>query len=147
MIVTPHVTKFAGLTTAVIHFTVAREEIRSVIGKGIQELLATIAGNGIAPFGPVFAHTSECTRELSILRSECRYFDRFLRREASYPEICQPRWWPELFITGAMKGLVPPGENSTRGLPQTVTGHARTFGSVMLADPSRVRTRRNGVPN
>jgi len=56
MIETPHVTKFAGLTTAVIHFTIAREEIRSVMGKGIQELLATIAANGIAPSGPVFAH-------------------------------------------------------------------------------------------
>ena len=56
MLDTPHVTQTATRLTAVIHLTIPREEIESVMGPGISELMATIAAQGITPTGPWFTH-------------------------------------------------------------------------------------------
>ncbi len=56
MLDTPQITQTATQLTAIIHMIVPREEIRKVMGPGIQELLATIAAQGIAPAGPWFTH-------------------------------------------------------------------------------------------
>jgi effector-binding domain-containing protein len=42
--------------TAVIHLTIPREEIQNVMGPAIQEVMATVAAQGISPAGPVFSH-------------------------------------------------------------------------------------------
>jgi effector-binding domain-containing protein len=56
MIDTPEITQSAAQLTAIIRLTIPREQIRSVMGPGIGELLATVAAQGIAPAGPVFSH-------------------------------------------------------------------------------------------
>jgi effector-binding domain-containing protein len=52
----PHITQTTTQLTAVIHLTIPREEIQSVMGPGIGELMATIAAQGITPTGPWFSH-------------------------------------------------------------------------------------------
>ena len=56
MLDTPQITRTTTQLTAIIPMIVPREEIRKVMGPGIQELLATIAAQGIAPAGPWFTH-------------------------------------------------------------------------------------------
>ena len=56
MIDTPQITQSAAQLTAVIHFTIPREEIRKVMGPGIGELMATVTAQGISPHGAVFSH-------------------------------------------------------------------------------------------
>jgi effector-binding domain-containing protein len=41
---------------ASIHLTVPREQIREVMGPGIQEVMGTLAAQGIAPEGPWLTH-------------------------------------------------------------------------------------------
>lgn len=52
----PTIVQTEAKHAAVIHFTIPREEMRTVMGPGIQELIATLAAQGIAPTGPLFAH-------------------------------------------------------------------------------------------
>jgi effector-binding domain-containing protein len=50
----PRIVESPALLTAVIHLTVPRSEIQLVMGPGIQEVMATLAAQGIAPVGPWF---------------------------------------------------------------------------------------------
>lgn len=56
MIDTPNILKIDAQTVAVIHITVPREKMREVMGPGRQELMETLAAQGIAPTGPWFNH-------------------------------------------------------------------------------------------
>ena len=56
MIDTPKITRTSEQLTAVVHVTVAREEIRKVMGPGISEVKAAIAAQGIAAAGPWLTH-------------------------------------------------------------------------------------------
>ena len=56
MIDKPQIVQTAAQATAVIHLTVPREEIRSVMGPGHRELMAAVAAQGIVPAGPWFTH-------------------------------------------------------------------------------------------
>jgi effector-binding domain-containing protein len=56
MIGTPEITETRPRAAAVIHVTVPRDEIRTVMPGAIREILATLSGQGIAPAGPLFDH-------------------------------------------------------------------------------------------
>jgi effector-binding domain-containing protein len=56
MIGKPEIVQTAAQLTAIIHLTIPREEIRNVMGPGVNELMATIAAQGITPVGPWFDH-------------------------------------------------------------------------------------------
>jgi effector-binding domain-containing protein len=56
MIDTPQIVQAAAHPAAIIHITVARSEIQSVMAPGYQELMATLADQGIAPAGPWYTH-------------------------------------------------------------------------------------------
>jgi len=56
MIDTPHIARTTTQLTAMIPLTVPCEEIRNVMGPGIQELMTALAAQGIAPTGPIFTH-------------------------------------------------------------------------------------------
>jgi effector-binding domain-containing protein len=56
MLDTPQITETATQLTAAIHLTIPREEIQSVMGPGIGELMSTIAAQGVTPTGPWFTH-------------------------------------------------------------------------------------------
>lgn len=56
MLDVPQIVLAAAKTAAVIPFRIPRAEIQQVMGPGIQELLATVAAQGITPAGPVFSH-------------------------------------------------------------------------------------------
>lgn len=56
MIDAPQIIQSAGQLAAVIHLTIPREEIRSVMGPGISELMTAVAAQGIATAGPWFSH-------------------------------------------------------------------------------------------
>ena len=54
MLDTPQITQTKAQQAAVIHITVPRAEIQRVMGPGLQELMATVAAQGITPTGPWF---------------------------------------------------------------------------------------------
>ena len=54
MIDKPHLTQTAAQSTAVIRFTIPRDEIQKVMGPAIEEVMATVAAQGVGPAGPVF---------------------------------------------------------------------------------------------
>jgi effector-binding domain-containing protein len=54
MIDAPMITQSVAQLTAVIHITVSRNEIQRVMGPGLNELMSTIAAQGIAVAGPWF---------------------------------------------------------------------------------------------
>ena len=56
MIDPPSIIQTTTQLTAGIHVTVTREEMPSVVGPGIRELLDEIAAQGVAPVGPWFTH-------------------------------------------------------------------------------------------
>ena len=50
----PRITQTEAQHTAVIHLTIPHEEIQSAMGRGISELMSTIASQGITPTGLLF---------------------------------------------------------------------------------------------
>ncbi|MGD9647742.1 MAG: GyrI-like domain-containing protein [Pirellulales bacterium] len=56
MIDTPTIADSPARETATIHLTIARAEIQQVMGPAIGEVMAAVAGQAIAPTGPVFSH-------------------------------------------------------------------------------------------
>jgi effector-binding domain-containing protein len=52
----PQITRTESRLAAVIRLTISRNEIQQVMGPGINELMQTIAAQGIAPEGPLFSH-------------------------------------------------------------------------------------------
>jgi effector-binding domain-containing protein len=56
MLDTPQVTQSAAQHTAVIAIRIPRAQIREVMGPAMQEVMATVAEQGIAPAGPLFSH-------------------------------------------------------------------------------------------
>jgi effector-binding domain-containing protein len=52
----PRIVQTGAQLTAIIRLTIPREEIRSVMGPGIAELMAAVAAQGMVPAGPVFSH-------------------------------------------------------------------------------------------
>jgi effector-binding domain-containing protein len=56
MIDTPQIVQTMAVATAIIRLTVPREQIRTVMGPGLRELMAALRAQGIAPAGPWFNH-------------------------------------------------------------------------------------------
>ena len=56
MIGTPEITETLPHPAAVIHVTVPRDEIRTVMPVAIREILATLSSQGTTPAGPLFDH-------------------------------------------------------------------------------------------
>lgn len=56
MLTTPEIAQTCAQPTAIIRITVPRNEIQHAMGPGYQELMATIAAQGIAPAGPWYTH-------------------------------------------------------------------------------------------
>jgi effector-binding domain-containing protein len=52
----PQIVQTEARLAAVIRLTIPREQIRSVMGPGMAELMATVAAQGIGPVGPAFSH-------------------------------------------------------------------------------------------
>ena len=52
----PQIVQTAAQPTAIIRFTIPRSEIQNVMGPGYQELMATVAAQGITPTGSWFTH-------------------------------------------------------------------------------------------
>jgi effector-binding domain-containing protein len=56
MIDAPQITETTAQLLALIHVTIPRNEVQSVMGPGLQELMAEIKAQGISPVGPWFTH-------------------------------------------------------------------------------------------
>ena len=56
MIDEPKVVETETQPAAVIHLTIPRSEIQSVMGPGLNELMSTLKAQGITPTGPWFSH-------------------------------------------------------------------------------------------
>lgn len=56
MIDTPKVIQIQSQTTALIRITVPRDRIQEVMGPGYQELMSTLAAQGVQPAGPWYTH-------------------------------------------------------------------------------------------
>jgi effector-binding domain-containing protein len=56
MIDKPQIVQTAAQPAAIIRITVPRSEIQTVMGPGYQELMATVAAQGITPTGAWFTH-------------------------------------------------------------------------------------------
>ncbi len=105
MIDTPQVIQTSKQLSAFIRLTVTRDEMQQAFGPGITELMTTLAVQGIAPAGPVFAHH---------LRAPAETFDFELGVPVSLPVAAtgrvQPGLWPVMKVaqtvyTGPYEGL------------------------------------------
>jgi effector-binding domain-containing protein len=56
MIEPPSIVTLTGQPAAVIRLTIPRHEISNAMGPAIGELIACLAGQGMMPAGPVYAH-------------------------------------------------------------------------------------------
>jgi effector-binding domain-containing protein len=56
MIERPEIIQTTPQRTAIIHVVVAQDEIQEVMGPTLQELMSTVADQGIKPTGPWFTH-------------------------------------------------------------------------------------------
>jgi effector-binding domain-containing protein len=56
MLDSPHVIRTDEQLTAVIHLTIPRADIASVMGPAIAEVISAITAQGIAPAGPCFSY-------------------------------------------------------------------------------------------
>lgn len=56
MIDAPQITQTPAQQVAMIHLTVPRKEIHSVMGPGLSEVMVALAAQGITPTGPWFTH-------------------------------------------------------------------------------------------
>ena len=52
----PQIIQSEARHTAIIRFTIPRNEIRNVMGPGIGEVMATVTAQGVGPAGPVYSH-------------------------------------------------------------------------------------------
>jgi len=59
LIEAPVVTDTLPQMAAAIHITVVRNEIRSVMGRGLGEIIKTVKAQSIGPTGPWFTHQFE----------------------------------------------------------------------------------------
>lgn len=56
MLESPQLTEVVAVQTATIHLTVPRDQIQSVMGPAIHEVMNAVIAQGIGPAGPVFSH-------------------------------------------------------------------------------------------
>lgn len=56
MITPPKITDSTAQPAAVLHLTVPRQQIRTVMGPGLAEVQAAISAQGLVPAGPWFTH-------------------------------------------------------------------------------------------
>ena len=56
MIDAPHLLEVVGQPAAAIHLAVGCDEMKSVMGPAMREVLAALAAQGLRPGGPMFAH-------------------------------------------------------------------------------------------
>ena len=56
MLSNPTILETSVQQTAVIHLTIPRDQIQHEMGPAIQEVMGTLAAQGIAPIGPIFSH-------------------------------------------------------------------------------------------
>lgn len=105
MIDTPQIIQTNDQSTAVIRLTIPIDEMQHAFGPGIAELMTTLAVQGIAPVGSVFAHH---------LRAPADTFDFELGVPVSLPVSAtgrvQPDQWPAMKVattvyTGPYEGL------------------------------------------
>ena len=101
----PEITRSVAGPTAMIHLTIPREQMGSVMHPAITELMATMAQQGIAPAGPMFTHH---------LRIEPEIFDFELSVPVTEPITAagrvQPGYLPETTVArtvyqGGYEGL------------------------------------------
>jgi len=97
MIDTPQMVQTTVVATAIIRLAIPREQIRTVMGPGLGELMAALRDQGIAAAGPWFTHH---------LRRDPATFDF---------EICVPVTRPV-----APVGRVTPGQLPTAKVARTV---------------------------
>jgi effector-binding domain-containing protein len=93
MIDPPQIVETTTRQTAIIHVTVARDDIQNVVGPGVVELMHTIAAQGIAPAGPWFTHHLASPRDT---------FDFEISVPVSAPvapaERMKPGQWPSMKV-------------------------------------------------
>lgn len=56
MLEAPEISQTDAINTATIRFTIPRHEIQQVMGPAIQEVMGTVAAQGLTPAGPVFSY-------------------------------------------------------------------------------------------
>lgn len=93
MLDAPQIVQTTAQPTAIIHFTIPREEMMNVFGPGVGELMAAIAAQGIAPVGSVFTHHLKITPDI---------FDFELCVQVSAPVVAagrvKPSQWPAMNV-------------------------------------------------
>jgi len=149
MIQTPYITETSDLLTAIIPIAVPRNEIQHVMGPGIQEVMSTIASQGLAPIGPWFTHH---------LRRPTESFEFEISVPIASPVIAtgrvQPSRWPATKVArtiyrGPYEGLAEAWGEFMEWLE--ANGHKRTTdlyerylsGPESSADPSDWSTELN----
>ena len=64
MLDTPKIVQTDVQPIAYVHLTIPREEIQSVMGPGLGEVMAAVAAQGLTPTGPWFDHHLKMTPDI-----------------------------------------------------------------------------------
>ena len=145
MLDTPQITQTSVQQTAVIHITVPRSEIQNVMGPGLQELMRTVAAQGITPIGPWFTHH---------LRRPSETFDFEIGVRVSTPVSQAGRVKPgqlpatklrEPSTADPTRDSAPHGASSRSGSKPMGTNPPSIYGKSTRPDPSRAPIPTAGV--
>jgi effector-binding domain-containing protein len=93
----PQITHSTDQPTAIIRLTIPREEIRSVMGPAIAEVMSAIAAQGIAPSGPWFSHH---------LRMDPKVFDFEISVPVTRPIVATGRVQPSYLLAAKVARTV-----------------------------------------
>lgn len=93
MLENPQITRTVAQDTAIIPITIPREQMCEAMAPGMQELMAAISAQGIAPTGPWFTHH---------LRMSPDIFDFEISMPVASPVSpvgrVKPSQWPEMTV-------------------------------------------------
>ena len=141
----PRVLDLPTRLLARISLTVPRSEIQEVMGSGLQELMGSLAKQGITPAGPWFTHHCAWTRRSSISRFVFRCPQRWPPPVASVPAPglrCMPY---RRVTTAPMRASERHGVGSITGLRPKGSNRRQTFGNAMLPGRRAIRTPHRGA--
>lgn len=145
MIETPHIVRTEPQHYAAIQFAVPFEEVRNIMGPGVQKVFRTLQEQGIEPTGPWFTHHFKRPNpdfDFEI----CVPVDTPIRADGDvYPAV-----WPAMRVArtvyhGEYSGLPGRGASSRCGLPHRMCARRRISGRSTPSIQTLIRIPQTGA--
>jgi effector-binding domain-containing protein len=147
MLSTPEIVQTDAEQAAVIRLTIARGEMMKQFGPAVRELMSTLAAQGIAPVGAVFAHhlnmsADDFDFELGVrTASPVQPAGRVQASELPAAKVAR------MVYSGPYEGLPSAWDEFTVWMKTNGHRHAEDLWEVIRLARSPVRTPQAGAPN